>query len=135
MRPGFLQAAPGPPRSKTFSMRVSSESLLGQYSSQESTPARRDLVGQLEKRRRELWPLALVLVLEEYERVAPGLRAQLLHPRLQLRGGVVGAPQAEVAPVGGRDEGDLEVVLGFGDAQRDVVVAQQAEDLVVEPGR
>ena len=57
-------------------------------------------------------------------------------PLVELAVGVVGLPQPQVAPVGGRDERRLHgafLVLGVRDAQRGVRRAQRVEHLVVEP--
>src|SRR5262249_16692013 len=67
--------------------------------------------------------------------VAPVLLLRLFDPRLQSPFVVIGPPQTQTAPIGGRHDRNFKTVLVVGNAQRGVMIAQQAEDLVVEPRR
>ena len=77
---------------------------------------------------------ALVLVLEEHERVAPGLCPHRAQPgaraphRRSRDAAAAGSPSRPSAT-----NGISELVLRLGDAQRRVMFAQQCEDLFVEP--
>src|SRR6476659_8616675 len=72
------------------------------------------------------------VVLEVDVRLAPLLRRDALRPLGQRRLVVVQPVQAEIPPRGRGLHGTLEVVL-FGHAERDVAVAQDREDFLVEP--
>ena len=61
----------------------------------------------------------LIFVLEEHERVLPGLLLLPLRPRAQRRRVVIGPSQAHIAPVRGRHDRNFKVALGIGDGQRD----------------
>src|SRR5215469_10465584 len=90
---------------------------------------------QLQISLRHSRPFAFILVLEEYEGIPPALFLYPIHPHLELPIVVVGSPQAQIAPIRGRHKWNLKVVLGVRDAQRGVMIAQQSENLVVEPRR
>jgi hypothetical protein len=79
--------------------------------------------------------VALVFVFEEHERVVPILALDATNPRQQFGGAVVRSPQPQIAPIGGGDEGRVEIVVRFGQAQCGAVVVQQCEDFLVEPRR
>src|SRR5262245_38862374 len=82
------------------------------------------LRAQCEEPPGHLWAFAFLLVLEEHERVLPGLPAHSFHPSLQLRVAIIGASQPQIAPIRRRNEGDLEIVFRFGNAQYRSMVAQ-----------
>src|SRR6266481_3563410 len=71
---------------------------------------------------------------EEDEGVLPVLGLYALHPFLEVRIAIVGAAQAQVAPVRRGYEGYLQVIFGFGDAKRGPMIAQNGEHFLVEPG-
>src|SRR5262245_54252437 len=77
--------------------------------------------------RRELRPLARVLVLEEHESLAPGQRLDALDPRAQVGVRVLGPAQAEIAPVAHRQQRrtGLAALVGVGRAQRGAALAQR----------
>src|SRR5437867_4585204 len=91
------------------------------------------LVRQLEKPSGHLRPFAFLLVLEKDEGILPVLLTHALHPRLQLYIAIVRPPQSQIAPIRRRYERNLKIVFRFGYAQRRPMIAQQAENLVVEP--
>ena len=79
----------------------------------------------LHQPRRQLRAPSLLLVLHEHVGLAPGLLADAPGPVLQLLVAEVLAPQAQVAPVGGRHERRGGLFAGVGDAQRGAVGAQR----------
>src|SRR5206468_2648026 len=83
---------------------------------------------ELDKACRELRPLALVLVLEEHERLFPRLLAHALRPGGELGITVIRTAQPQIAP---RRGGDLRrlAFLGVGQAQRRALGPQRFVDL------
>src|SRR5262245_27500044 len=81
--------------------------------------------GQLQRSRRHPWPLAFILVLEEQERVAPGLLLHPLHPSLEFCVAVIGPSQSQIAPIRCRYKRNFEGIIGVDDAQRRAMIAEQ----------
>src|SRR5437764_340306 len=96
----------------SVSFRGSSENLRGA-----PTDQRRKLLCQLQETRSQLGAFAFVFMLEEEEGVAPRLLLELLRPVAEVAVVVLGAAQAEIAPIGRGDERDFQLIVRFGDAQ------------------
>src|SRR5262245_27936528 len=74
-------------------------------------------------------------MLEEDESILPVfLLAHTLNPGLEFRIAIIGSPETHVPPLGCSDKRNVEVVLCFGPAERDMILSKQAKDLVLEPG-
>src|SRR5262245_18801266 len=94
----------------------------------------RGMAAQLHKPRRQLRSHALIFVFEKDKCLLPALFTNSPAPCGQFAVVIVRASETDVAPRGGGDEGNLQVTLGFGNAQGSAVAAQCIVNLVVKPG-
>ena len=96
-------------------------------------PGKLNSRSQFEEPLRGQGSVPFILVLEEHEYIPPALFPHQLQPVLQLLIAVIEPPQPQITPIPGRNKWYPKIVVRLGDAQRGLMIAQQPEDLFLEP--